>query len=52
MKTKDKSDIGMKENRKAKFNEKLFKSIQQAKKGKVRTVSSEELDQWKKELKH
>jgi hypothetical protein len=42
--------IGMKEYRKAKFNEKMSRSIQQAKEGKVRTVSSEELDQWVKDL--
>jgi hypothetical protein len=42
--------IGMKEYRKAQFKERLLKSIQQAKEGKVRTVSSEELDQWEKEL--
>ena len=42
--------IGMKEYRKAKFNEKLAKSIKKAKEGKVRTVSSEELDQWEKDL--
>lgn len=42
--------IGMREYKKAKFNEKMSKSIQQAKKGKIRTVSSEELDQWEKDL--
>lgn len=42
--------IGMKEYRKEQLNEKLFKSIQQARKGKVRSVSSEELDQWEKDL--
>lgn len=42
--------IGMKEYRKAKLNEKLSKSVQQAKKGKVRTVSAKELDQWEKDL--
>lgn len=42
--------IGMKEYKKAKLNEKLTKSIQQAKKGKVRTVSAKELDKWEKDL--
>ncbi len=42
--------MGMKEYRKAKLNEKLSRSVQQAKEGKVRTVSSEELDQWEKDL--
>lgn len=42
--------IGMKEYKKSKFDERMKKSIEQAKKGKVRTVSSEELDQWEKEL--
>ena len=42
--------IGMKEYKKAKLKEKLSRSIEQAKKGKVRTVSSEELDQWEKDL--
>lgn len=42
--------MGMKEYKKAKFNEKMSKSIQQAKEGKVRTVSSKELDQWEKDL--
>lgn len=42
--------MGMKEYQKAKLNSKLEKSIQQAKEGKVRTVSSEELDQWEKDL--
>lgn len=42
--------LGMKEYTKAKFNAKMSKSIQQAKEGKVRTVSSEELDQWEKDL--
>ncbi len=42
--------IGMKEYKKAKFKEKMSRSIKQAKKGKVRTVSSEELDQWEKDL--
>lgn len=42
--------LGMKEYKKAKFHEKLSKSIQQAKKGKVRKVSSEELDQWERDL--
>lgn len=32
------------------LNIKLARSIQQAKEGKVRTVSSEELDQWEKDL--
>lgn len=44
--------MGMKEYTKARLNEKLSKSIQQAKKGKVRTVSLEELDQWEKDLGH
>lgn len=42
--------IGMKEYRKKQFKEKMKRSIQQAKKGKVRTLSSEELDQWEKDL--
>jgi len=42
--------MGMKEYRKAQLNEKLAKSIQQAKKGKTRVVSSQELDQWEKDL--
>lgn len=42
--------LGMKEYRKAKLNEKLSRSIDQAKKGKVRTVTMEELDQWEKDL--
>lgn len=42
--------IGMNEYKKAKLNEKLSRSIQQAKKGKVRTLSSKELDQWEKDL--
>lgn len=42
--------IGMNEYRKEKLNEKLAKSIQQAKEGKVRIVSSEELDQLEKYL--
>jgi hypothetical protein len=42
--------MGMKEYKKAKLNEKLSRSIQQAKKGKVRTISSEELDQWETDL--
>jgi len=36
--------IGMKEYQKSKFNERMTKSIRQAKEGKTRTVSSEELD--------
>jgi hypothetical protein len=36
--------------RKAQFKERMSRSIQQAKEGKVRTVSSEELDQWEEEL--
>lgn len=36
--------MGMKEYRKAQLNEKLAKSIKKAKEGKVRKVSSEELD--------
>ncbi len=42
--------MGMKEYRKSKFKERMKRSIQQAKKGKVRTISSEELDQWEKEI--
>jgi len=42
--------IGMNEYRKAQLNKKLEKSIQQAKEGKIRTVSSKELDQWEKDL--
>lgn len=42
--------LGMKEYQKAKLQEKLSKSIQQAKTGKVRTVSVAELDQWEKDL--
>lgn len=42
--------LGMKEYQKAKLQEKLSKSIQQAKTGKVRTVSAAELDQWEKDL--
>jgi hypothetical protein len=42
--------LGMKEYKKAKFNERMKKSIQQAKEGKTRTVSLEELDRWEKEL--
>lgn len=44
--------MGMKEYKKAKLNAKLSKSIQQAKKGKVRKISSKELDQWEKDLKN
>jgi hypothetical protein len=36
--------IGMKEYQKAKLKEKLERSIQQAKEGKTRTITSEELD--------
>jgi hypothetical protein len=42
--------IGMNEYKKAQFTEKMSRSIQQAKEGKVRTVSAEELDQWEKDL--
>lgn len=42
--------LGMREYIKEKFHEKLSKSIQQAKEGKVRTLSLEELDQWEKDL--
>lgn len=42
--------IGMKEYRKEKLNEKLARSIQQAKKGKTRTISAKELHRWEKEL--
>ncbi len=42
--------LGMKEYERAKFNKKMGKSIQQAKKGKVRTVSPNELDRWESEL--
>lgn len=42
--------MGMKEYRKAQFNERMAKSIQQAKDGKVRTISTKELNQWEKEL--
>lgn len=42
--------IGMKEYRKAQFNEKMSKSIQQAKEGKVRSVTSKDLDKWEKVL--
>ena len=40
----------MKEYKKSQFDERMKKSIEQAKKGKVRTVSLEELNQWDKEL--
>lgn len=42
--------MGMKEYKKVKLNKKLSRSIKQAKEGKVRTISSEELDQWEKDL--
>lgn len=42
--------IGMAEYQKAKLKEKISKSIQQAKQGKVRSVSLEELEQWEKDL--
>jgi hypothetical protein len=42
--------LGMKEYKKTKLQEKLSKSIQKAKRGKVRTVSAEELDQWERDL--
>lgn len=42
--------MGMKEYRKERFNKKMLKSIQQAKEGKVRTISTEELNQWEKDL--
>ena len=42
--------LGMKEYRKAQVQEKLARSINQAKKGKVRKVSLKELDRWEKEL--
>jgi hypothetical protein len=42
--------IGMEEYKKAKFKEKMSRSIQQAKKGKIRSISSEELDQWEQDL--
>ncbi len=42
--------MGMKEYQKAKFKEKMSRSIQQAKEGKVRIVTSQELDQWEKDL--
>jgi len=42
--------LGMKEYKKAKFDEKIARSIQQSKKGKVKTVSSKDLDQWEKDL--
>lgn len=41
---------GMKKYQKLQFKKKLQKSLEQAKKGKVRTLSSEELDRWEKEL--
>jgi hypothetical protein len=40
----------MKEYKKNIFKEKFARSIQQAKEGMVRKVSSEELDQWEKDL--
>lgn len=42
--------LGMQEYRKAQFKQKMEQSIQQAKEGKIRTVTAEELDQWEKEL--
>lgn len=42
--------LGMQEYKKRQFQERMEKSIQQAKEGKVRTVTSQELDRWEKEL--
>jgi len=42
--------LGMKEYRKSQFKKEMKQSIQQAKKGKVRTISAEELNQWENEL--
>ena len=42
--------LGMKAYKKAQFNEKMKRSINQAKKGKVRKVTSKELDQWESDL--
>jgi hypothetical protein len=42
--------LGMEEYKRRQFEEKMKKSIQQAKDGKVRAVTPEELDRWKKEL--
>lgn len=41
---------GIKDLQKAEFEKKLKESIQQAKQGSVRRVSSKELDKWEKEL--
>jgi hypothetical protein len=40
----------MQEYKRRQFQEGMEKSIQQAKEGKVRTVTPEELDRWEKEL--
>jgi hypothetical protein len=42
--------MGLEQYRKAQFKQKMEGSIQQAKEGKVRTVTAEELDKWEKEL--
>lgn len=42
--------LGMQEYQKEQFDIKMKKSLLQAKKGKVRTVSLEELDRWETEL--
>ena len=42
--------LGMHEYEKAKFNKRMEKSIKQAKRGKTRKITSEDLDKWEKEL--
>lgn len=42
--------LGLEEYKRAKFKQKMEKSIQQAKEGKTRTITEEELDKWEKEL--
>lgn len=42
--------IGWEQVKKAEFRDKMEKSLQQAKEGKVKKITSEDLDQWEKEL--
>lgn len=42
--------LGMENYKKAKFNEKMESSLQQAKEGHTKIVSMEQLDQWELEL--
>ncbi len=42
--------LGMEEYKKKQFQDQLKKSLQQAKEGKVKTITAKELDQWEQEL--